>query len=561
MNFKKLFFSLAMCAILTLPLSAAVHADESYPVLEVAEQGYEEIIPSYDGTLCVAKQNEKYGLINDQGEVLVDFLYDAYTLPNLQGYTIFYKDQTESLPESGWCSNGVYYVDEFNMEYIRDSFLFDKNGILIYSAQKTNFASVNNGILEVRNYSGIIVNESDAVYSVKYLDLYNFEHVLAQYDNVIRSTVFSELYAAIETVNVEEYRGEGYVEYFYKGENARLHIINKNGNEVFDKSFFEILGPESQYGYDVEISNSAMNGTLLCLPIRTSWFSIRCFYFDFTAIPFSLIPDDYLPAEGFNVFTNQNLYSLNYRNRALGDSLTKSLINILTGQVLAEYATISSTAASNLLVKNDSGKWGYIDIWGREKNFYKDAADFINGKALVMDDENRVYMINEKFERISDYLTGVTSVNGMSVRKADGLCYLVKKFGTINDRTGDENRFILAIGDTRAKVWGKYLYNDVAPVIISDRTMLPARFVAENLGAEVGWDETNECVTIKDDKHSIELYIGSNNAKVDGKEVVLDSIPFVANDRTYCPVRFICESLEAKVEWLEDTEEVVIEWK
>ena len=39
MNFKKLFFSLAMCAILTLPLSAAVHADESYPVLEVAEQG------------------------------------------------------------------------------------------------------------------------------------------------------------------------------------------------------------------------------------------------------------------------------------------------------------------------------------------------------------------------------------------------------------------------------------------------------------------------------------------------------------------------------------------
>lgn len=79
----------------------------------------------------------------------------------------------------------------------------------------------------------------------------------------------------------------------------------------------------------------------------------------------------------------------------------------MTGQVLAEYVTISSTAASNLLVKNNSGQWGYIDLWGREKNFYKDAADFIIGKALVMDDENRVYMINENFERISDYLTGV----------------------------------------------------------------------------------------------------------------------------------------------------------
>lgn len=51
MNFKKLILSLAACTILTLPLGAAVHADESYPTLEVAEQGYEEIIPSYDGTL------------------------------------------------------------------------------------------------------------------------------------------------------------------------------------------------------------------------------------------------------------------------------------------------------------------------------------------------------------------------------------------------------------------------------------------------------------------------------------------------------------------------------
>ena len=69
MNFKKLIRSLTACAILTLSLGAAVHADESYPALEVSEQGYEEIIPSYDGTLCVAKQNEKYGLINAQGEV------------------------------------------------------------------------------------------------------------------------------------------------------------------------------------------------------------------------------------------------------------------------------------------------------------------------------------------------------------------------------------------------------------------------------------------------------------------------------------------------------------
>ena len=94
--------------------------------------------------------------------------------------------------------------------------------------------------------------------------------------------------------------------------------------------------------------------------------------------------------------------------------------------------------------------------------------------------------------------------------------------------------------------------------------MLPARFVAESLGADVLWNGDKELVTIKG-KHlktsediTILIYIGSDIAYVNGKEIKLDSAAFVENDRTYTPVRFISEELGASVQWIESEQKVVI---
>lgn len=59
----------------------------------------------------------------------------------------------------------------------------------------------------------------------------------------------------------------------------------------------------------------------------------------------------------------------------------------------------------------------------------------------------------------------------------------------------------LWIGKNIAKVNGKDTAIDpnnlkVVPLILNGRTMLPDRFVAENLGCDVGWDGTNKTVTI-----------------------------------------------------------------
>lgn len=121
------------------------------------------------------------------------------------------------------------------------------------------------------------------------------------------------------------------------------------------------------------------------------------------------------------------------------------------------------------------------------------------------------------------------------------------------------SQIILTINDKAAKVFGESKANDVAPIIRNDRTMLPARFVAENLGATVEWDETAPgIVTITKDDVKIVIYIGEDSAVVNGEKVKLDSPAFIENDRTYTPIRFIAENLGATVEWNEEAQTVTI---
>ena len=139
----------------------------------------------------------------------------------------------------------------------------------------------------------------------------------------------------------------------------------------------------------------------------------------------------------------------------------------------------------------------------------------------------------------------------------------------VNDNSGNENKessntIVLTIDERDALVYGTTKTNDVAPKVVNDRTMLPARFVAENLGATVEWDGEKQLVTItgkteKQEDVIILITIGSDYAKVNGEDVKLDSPAFVENDRTYTPIRFISENLGATVEWNETEQTVTIQ--
>lgn len=129
-----------------------------------------------------------------------------------------------------------------------------------------------------------------------------------------------------------------------------------------------------------------------------------------------------------------------------------------------------------------------------------------------------------------------------------------------------ENELVLTIGKKEAKAFGEEKTNDVAPIVKNDRTMLPARFIAESLGAEVIWNGKKREVTIKGKNAKGEdviilLYIDSDIAYINGKEVKLDSPAFIENGRTYTPIGFIAENLGASVAWIEEEQKIIIRKK
>lgn len=97
---------------------------------------------------------------------------------------------------------------------------------------------------------------------------------------------------------------------------------------------------------------------------------------------------------------------------------------------------------------------------------------------------------------------------------------------------------------------------DVDPYIKEGRTMVPVRFVAENLGARVEWNEAQQCVKIFKGIDSLQLWAGLQNAQVNNESVSLDMAPEIVNGRTFVPLRFIAETLGVKVRWDESIKTV-----
>ncbi|WP_445667412.1 copper amine oxidase N-terminal domain-containing protein [Paenibacillus sp. FSL H8-0034] len=84
------------------------------------------------------------------------------------------------------------------------------------------------------------------------------------------------------------------------------------------------------------------------------------------------------------------------------------------------------------------------------------------------------------------------------------------------------------------------------------------RGIYSALGAKVEWNEAERKVTASLGSKVVKLRIGSRTALVDEKRQLLDEKVMLVNATTMVPVRFISESLGAKVDWLAETNTVAI---
>ncbi|WP_249861954.1 copper amine oxidase N-terminal domain-containing protein [Paenibacillus konkukensis] len=92
----------------------------------------------------------------------------------------------------------------------------------------------------------------------------------------------------------------------------------------------------------------------------------------------------------------------------------------------------------------------------------------------------------------------------------------------------------------------------------NQRTLVPVRFVAEALGAKVGWEAESRSVPIQKDDQNIRLTISSHVATVNGEEVAFDTQAVMQGGRTFVPLRFVSEILDVAVEWDDKTTTVLL---
>ncbi len=101
-------------------------------------------------------------------------------------------------------------------------------------------------------------------------------------------------------------------------------------------------------------------------------------------------------------------------------------------------------------------------------------------------------------------------------------------------------------------------FPDQEPVIMNGSTLVPLRTVSEALGLEVTWDDPTDTVVVKKDNFYIELVIGSDKAKTPGGVKTLTQAPVIINGRTMVPLRFIAEQFGLTVLWNDEYQRVII---
>lgn len=110
----------------------------------------------------------------------------------------------------------------------------------------------------------------------------------------------------------------------------------------------------------------------------------------------------------------------------------------------------------------------------------------------------------------------------------------------------------------RLFVNGQPVETDTAPMLVNGRTFVPIRFVSEALGAQVGWEEETQTVSLQKGTDLVSLQIQENTLVKNGTAVTLDAAPFLEGGRTMVPVRAISEAFAASVEWRPESRSVWI---
>ncbi|MFD2116675.1 N-acetylmuramoyl-L-alanine amidase [Paenibacillus yanchengensis] len=100
------------------------------------------------------------------------------------------------------------------------------------------------------------------------------------------------------------------------------------------------------------------------------------------------------------------------------------------------------------------------------------------------------------------------------------------------------------------------LPEDVEVVNVKNNVMIPIRVVAENLKFKVDWNQKTQSVKIQHDSKVISLIVDKKEVKVDNDQKMLSIAPQIIKNTVVVPIRFVSEEMGLKVNW-NNTDKIV----
>ncbi len=117
---------------------------------------------------------------------------------------------------------------------------------------------------------------------------------------------------------------------------------------------------------------------------------------------------------------------------------------------------------------------------------------------------------------------------------------------------------VFAYDGVNLNINGKDITAEVAPQLINERTMVPVRAVLEEIGAKVSWNEETKTITAEKGNTKFSVTLGDDFYTVDGNVVAMDSRAVVVKNRLLVPARYVAQAFGLKVEWNSDDKTVYI---
>jgi photosystem II stability/assembly factor-like uncharacterized protein len=470
-------------------------------------------------------------------------------------------------------------------------YLGTDRGFAIYSNGSVSFSNQNLGLLNVTalgfdpNYSIIYAHDSLGLFKMSFSD-YSWSYLsgalygATPYSFAVDPTVPNSMFAATKyglmkstdngmswaetTLSGVEFYSVAFSKvnskYVYATADNGLYLSKDSGSKWLKytiqgiTSIYSIVAPSDGSVYilannGVYKSTDLKNWNLVSDVSKYKPITLAGDYYNPSVLYLGTLDGVYISTDGgitWNVFGDLPIGTIVYSIVSINDSNNTIYLGTNSGVYMSVATEDNNPPTLKIISPQDNAKFNSPSL-----TISGSATDAESGIAKVTINEISVPVSSDGI--FSFGITLSPGANSITIKAYDKANNITTKSLTVY--YAKTTILVLFIGSPKMTTSdGKVIALDSPPVIVEGRTLVPIRPIVEKLGGSVAWDNVERKVTITLGDKTLELWIGKNTAKVNGTTVPIDSsntkvVPQIISGRTMLPVRFVAETLGARVDW------------